>query len=373
MRMRKFAALALAVVMLSGLFSGCAIGEKTVLEINGNKISEQLYLGALGQMDVSSQQSMGISFADMLDQDFGDGMTGADALKQSTDSFFKDMETVRLFAEENGITLTKEDKKLLEQELKLQIESAGGQKAFLDQLKAQNTTEELVYYMNELSKLYQKMNSELFVGDGKFAISTDEIYNKLSSGYVRVKHVLVQANDPNAEDYAEKRKLAETIAKKAKDGADFDALIKEYGKDPGMETNTNGYIFDKDGYDIAKTGMMVSEFSAASNALAENGVSGVVETSHGFHIIKRLPINKEYVEENAESLSQEFAANVFEDKIREYTEKVEVKHTKAYDKIDLYKFFGKDKSAAPLAPESGEESAPETDAESAPEKDTAGE
>ncbi len=365
MKMRKIAALALATVMLAALFSGCALGGKTVLEINGNKISEQLFLGAVGQMNASSQQSMGINIADMLDQDFGDGTTGADALKQSTDSFFKDMETVKLFAKENGIELLKEDKKAMDADFKAQIEEMGGQKAFLDQIKAQNMTEEFVYYMNDMSMIYRKINDELLVGDGKFAMSADEILNALSSDFVRVKHVLVQA-DSSAEDYAEKRKLAETIAKKAQSGADFDALIEEYGEDPGMETNTEGYVFDKDGYDIGKTGMMVSEFSTASNALSVNGVSGIVETSHGFHIIKRLPIDKEYVEKNAESLSQEFAANVFYDKLEEYSEKVEIKHTKAYDKIDLHKFFGKEKAVAPAAPQTDGEAAPETEIELEP-------
>jgi len=41
---------------------------------------------------------------------------------------------------------------------------------------------------------------------------------------------------------------AEEVLNKAKNGEDFEALIKEYGEDPGMESEQY-----KDGYTVTKT------------------------------------------------------------------------------------------------------------------------
>ena len=52
-----------------------------------------------------------------------------------------------------------------------------------------------------------------------------------------------------------------------------------------MSTYTTGYYFG--------AGEMVEEFENATKALEENGISEIVETSYGYHIIKRLPLDDE--------------------------------------------------------------------------------
>lgn len=78
----------------------------------------------------------------------------------------------------------------------------------------------------------------------------------------------------------EARALAEEVAKKAKEGADFTALVKEYSEDPGTKDRLGSvgkFTPDK----------MVKPFSDAAFKLAVDEVSDVVETEFGFHIIKR--------------------------------------------------------------------------------------
>ena len=357
MKIRKIATLALSVVMLSAMLSGCVFGGKTVMKVNGSDVSEQVFLGAVGQMNSMYKQNLGMTVSDLLDQDFGEGMTGADLIKDSAVNYLLSFEAIRSFAKENNIKLDGESRAALKAEQAKIIEAYGGRKAYLDALAQENVTEEFADYFNETMAINEKVCLELFMGDGPFAITTDEMAETLSSDYARVKHVLVQAQDPNADDYAEKRKKAEEIAAKAKAGADFDALIEEFGDDPGMESNPNGYIFDKNGYDLAQSGQMVIEFTNAAHELAENGVSGVVKTSHGFHIIKRLPLTKEYVEENVDDISPMFAQKAVYAKVEELVEKAEVEKTKAYDEVDLYSFFGVQKADAPLAPEVSDDAA----------------
>ena len=54
-----------------------------------------------------------------------------------------------------------------------------------------------------------------------------------------------------------------------------------------MSTYTAGYEFG--------TGEMVEEFENASTALEENGISEIVESNYGYHIIKRLPLDDENI------------------------------------------------------------------------------
>ncbi len=82
-----------------------------------------------------------------------------------------------------------------------------------------------------------------------------------------------------AETKEDKKALAEEVLKKAQDGEDFDELVKTYGEDPGQ--SEEGYTFTP--------GAMMPEFEEAAFALGIGEISGIVETSYGYHIIKRLP------------------------------------------------------------------------------------
>ncbi len=75
----------------------------------------------------------------------------------------------------------------------------------------------------------------------------------------------------------------EVYAKVTAEGADFDALMAEYGEDPGMQAEpakTNGYA-------VCASTSFVPEFLDAAMALENVGdVSGEVVSSYGIHVIK---------------------------------------------------------------------------------------
>jgi hypothetical protein len=76
------------------------------------------------------------------------------------------------------------------------------------------------------------------------------------------------------------RKLAEQVARKLQSGADWTATANEYTEDPsGKGTGGKLGTFPK--------GRMVPEFDNQVFALSPGGLSPVVETGFGFHIIKR--------------------------------------------------------------------------------------
>ncbi len=98
-----------------------------------------------------------------------------------------------------------------------------------------------------------------------------------------VKHILISTQAAAGEEGAEaapaedKKALAEEVLARAKSGEDFDALVAEFGEDPGA--TEEGYTFGP--------GEMMPEFEEAAFALGIDEISEIVETSYGYHIIKR--------------------------------------------------------------------------------------
>ena len=93
---------------------------------------------------------------------------------------------------------------------------------------------------------------------------------------VRASHILLKLE---GKDEKQVQALAEEIAKKAKAGADFAALAKQYSEDES--NNTNGGDLDYFG-----RGRMVAEFEQAAFAMKPGEISNPIKTAFGFHIIK---------------------------------------------------------------------------------------
>lgn len=151
-------------------------------------------------------------------------------------------------------------------------------------------------YSYEMYKRYQEteyLYNELLKSSA-FAATADEIskyYTDNASMFaydgVQAKHILISTIDGDIGKAITDEKVlkalkerAYSVYKEAKSGADFDKLIAEYGEDPGMESNPDGYTFTK--------GEMVEEFEKAAFALKDGEISEPVETEFGWHIIKKI-------------------------------------------------------------------------------------
>lgn len=179
------------------------------------------------------------------------------------------------------------------------ITQYGGQSGYNKFLKTQEINDDFVELLCE-SMMYSEKLSELAVSENPITdAERDAMYETIISGTkYKAKHILFATVDTTTrqplsdEVKAQKKALAESTYKRVLAGEDYDKLMKELSEDPGLATNPDGYVFG--------TGEMVPEFESCTASLGMNEV-GLVESSLGFHIIKRLPIEKADVEDEIET------------------------------------------------------------------------
>ena len=135
------------------------------------------------------------------------------------------------------------------------------------------------------------------VKDAMIPTATDEMLNNYA---YQAKHILLLTVDMSAqptqqedgsyaypalpaEKVAEQKKLAEDLLAQLQGAADlpakFDELMKQYSEDSGLEANPDGYT--------TTVGKMVPPFEQAALALKPGEISGIVESTYGYHIILR--------------------------------------------------------------------------------------
>ena len=104
------------------------------------------------------------------------------------------------------------------------------------------------------------------------------------------------------------KKLAEEVLKKAQDGEDFDKLIEKYGWEELV----------KDAFTLKENGI--------STKLTEND-------TYGYFIIKRLPVDMDYVEQNIDDMIYSYDTPAISKLYNEKMDKMEVKYCDQWDKI----------------------------------------
>lgn len=109
---------------------------------------------------------------------------------------------------------------------------------------------------------------ERYYEQNLFRYETDE--------QVQASHILFKTGPDKNDEVV--RKKAEEVLAQAKAGADFAELARKYSEDTSAENGGDLGLFGR--------GQMVPEFEAAAFSLPEGGISDLVKTTYGYHIIK---------------------------------------------------------------------------------------
>ena len=345
MNMKKWLALLLCVLLLLGTLTGCSGGTASETEEESETVEETeapeeepeaepadeidyeaLYNAALGKVQsvrsaydpelvvctVEGQEiTWGMLYyfiaADLQDMlyytgdlpaDFNEPLTDTStmgeyfnksALSQATYYAVANAVPERLgipYADEAEATVNEYWTKLLDQ--------CGGEEPLTEAMAAAGLTKELLFFFLRSNEGLNAVQKALY---GEEAMTDEDVVAwAAEKGYVRTKHILYSFynEDGTAMDEdgkAAQREKADAVQAElaALSGDDaalearFDEIMTSDTSDPGVDNFPMGYTFTKN--------TMVTEYEDAAFALADYGLSEVVETSYGYHILLRLPLD----------------------------------------------------------------------------------
>lgn len=310
-QMKKVMVAALALVTALGM-TGCGRLQisREAATINGEMVSVGEYKYYLESIKEQMVQEAGATDEETFWASEIDGKKASEAAKERAMEEMLRIEIACSKAKENGLSVDS----ATENQINTLVKSKDKQtKAQVDSIKeSTGLSEKGLQTLLMKTSLASKYAQDVQLSDpDKLAVSDEEANAKYQSDYARVKHILIlnskedtAATDENAaadataepeqseEEYKQQQKqLAEDVLAKVKAGGDFEALLKEYGKDPGMESNPDGYMIDKDGYTADSQGSrMVTEFTQGSFSVGVGETTDLVESSYGWHIIKRYAL-----------------------------------------------------------------------------------
>ena len=342
------AALTFAVVSVSpsnGFTSGslqegmsydtCGVSpDAVVASVDGNGATADLITYWIGYNATYLNSYMQYYGGGALDWDYvmSDGTAMPDYIKQDVLATVKQELVIENLAEKYGVELTDEQLSAMESDEQGFIEQYGGEEGFDAELAKLGLRRETYERITRTNYLYQDLY-KLYLTEGSalYASNEDLAAYAAAQGYITADHILLTTVDTatgealSDEQKAEKKALAEELAEKLKNytGDDlasyFAELADEYSEDPGRASNPTGYTFT--------TGSMVQEFEDAAYALDEGAVSDIVESSFGYHILLRLPLDKTAA---AETVREDYFSNF----IDEQMDKAKTATSAEYDKLD---------------------------------------
>lgn len=296
--------------------------DRVVMTVDGQEIRWEQYYYALSNNLFSFLETFG-----RLPDDYNMDLDGT-----TLDQYFRNMAESLLCLSESfhahGAALGRDDEvdSRFEEYWSMLCAQLGGEE-HVDVLLAQRGMTRSAYEYFIRSQLYSDMLYASLYGEDSSLITDEEAAAWAEENhYVRCKHILRLTENMEDEEKAAARTKTEDLLAELETLKDdpaeleekFDALMEEYSEDPGSFSYPDGYCFT--------TGEMVAPFEEAAFALGDYELSGIVETSYGYHILLRLPCVSSMVVESdpysgqTYTLAQIVADESFNRLVQDWTE-----------------------------------------------------
>jgi len=241
-----------------------------------------------------------------------------------------------------GIELNDEDYEQIKIELEEIITIYSGKDTLLQVLWETDGIKrfEFFEYLYKTGYMSNVMFERTYGVDG--VLMTDEELAELtaSDGLLMAKHILrMKTEEGDETPLNESIDILNLLNAYSGDdfGAYFDELMIAHSEDSGLIYFPDGYLFQAND--------MMPEFSNACISLDIGSFSEIVETTYGYHIIYRLPLNYDAIpSSNASSgdmrsLRSIIAMNLFDTLINSWIDMLTPEYTAEFDSIDVASVF----------------------------------
>lgn len=320
-------------------------GEKLVpeylMKINGIPITVEEFRYPYLNLKNMADEGDETRWTDEADEE--NRLTAADAAGVAEDAvkYVKQTTAYQLMAAKYNLPLTEEEQSEIDASVQSTIDSMnaeGSEMTYEEALVDSYYTDALYRYTLTLYTTANKIFNHLYFDEGAPLAYNDEEMLKAveDAGYIRTQQLLIAFPDEPTEGTDEEKAAAieankaaakaeaEAVLERINNGEDFMALVEECNDDPGMS------YYGEDGYYFT-AGTMVQEYEDAAFALAEGEVSGLVESDYGYHIIKRMPLELDYIKENAYTYFGEEYSNDFSARLEATFDTMDVEFAPEYE------------------------------------------
>ena len=326
---------------------------QTVMLVNNEPISWEKYYSWL--YDIASQIEVNYGVTDWnepraeLATVVQDGTFGT-YVRSTALAYVIQIAVIGQKAKEMGIELSDEQREQVQATIDGYAERSGGQEAFEKLLADNYLPMDYFREQNEGMILIDNIFEKLYGPNGENMPDEDAVAYLKDNGYLYAKHILFRTVDDSRnpipdEEAAKKKEEAEAVLAQLRACAPedlpalFDSLMQQYSEDTGLLSFPDGYYF--------QAGEMVPAFEETVRTLEENGLSDLVETDYGYHIIYTPPMEPDHImgydSNNAPYRMKAYASAALFDAMAEewyVAAEKEVLYVDDFATLDLNKLFG---------------------------------
>ena len=309
-------------------------GDTTIATVNGAPISVREYgFWVAFTADTLSYYSNGQALDWEMEED---GFTLREAIENEAEMGSKLYALVESKVKELDLTLSDGAQAELDALVEQTKQQLGGEEGLMEWLAYNGLSYDEFLRQTTVPFYYDVIAEAL--GDRSPA-TTAEVEQYISDNdLLRAKHILFMTINPETGEaldeatLAEKKALAESILAQLQAStdleADFDKLMIEHSEDEGLALKPDGYTFSAD--------EMVEEFEATTRELNYGEMSGIVETSYGYHIILRLDPASEKI---AAAVVEQRVTEQINQMVGEWMEEYELETTELFDRFDSKAYY----------------------------------
>lgn len=292
---KKIALSTLVLCLVATFLVSCAPGAfskntKTVMEIAGYKVTYDEYRY--------------FYYNCMLDM--GDGFDYKDeaqmkTLKEKTEAALRKRYAYALLCDKYNRKLSKADKKEMNALIKQDIADFGGEDKYKQELRQRRMTGDIFREQYELNGYLIGYLYELLITgyDNVIPVDDETVIKDVYDNFYHYTEIFIPFNQGS--DYNENKAKADEALAKLNSGESFDAVAEKYSQ----------WTVDFRVGVYGTTGMKTELVEKTAFALEVGQYSDVIFTSEGHHIIKRLPIEKEYIDKHFDTLLTDSATRRF--------------------------------------------------------------
>ena len=306
--------------------------------VNGEEVTAGQFMFSL----LNSVDQWGLTVDDDWSQVLGEGedaSTVSDFIKDDAMQITKLHVILKQKADELGYVISEDEETDFQETYQKYVDAMGGTEAVVDWLIDYCSTEAEFLEFNR-AVLYSQGIMEKLTEAGELETTDADVDAFLEkNGYYAAKHILISTRhtkedgsyeeftqDERNEALEEAKALRAQIVGAEDVQAEFDKVMNERSDDG---RDAEGNLGMPDGYQMIQPGQMVSPFEEGALALAEGEISEPVQSVFGYHIIQRIPVDREQAAAMCQQQNYKF-----NDLMVQWLDEAEVVTTKAFDELD---------------------------------------